>query len=222
MTLGCGSWGGNVTSDNISPIHLMDIKRVAFETRAVPSKRPARSTNAQPASVRMNAPAPPPQSPPAPSAQGARISREEVASIVDRFLAGRGAGSTPAPLHTEMHASASPPPVESVNEINANWIDTKSSAAPHAEAAPTARDDNGNARQQQSQQQAMQTATPKQGATGNGGQASTNGRKPVDFVSEDDVRRAVLKGEKIYVNAKTIITPSAHDIGDAAEVFAKI
>ncbi|HYE66205.1 MAG TPA: aldehyde dehydrogenase family protein, partial [Pyrinomonadaceae bacterium] len=35
MTLGCGSWGGNVTSDNVSPLHLMDIKRVAFETRAV-------------------------------------------------------------------------------------------------------------------------------------------------------------------------------------------
>ena len=35
MTLGCGSWGGNVTSDNVSPLHLMDIKRVAFETRPV-------------------------------------------------------------------------------------------------------------------------------------------------------------------------------------------
>src|SRR5882762_7213457 len=44
MTLGCGSWGGNVTSDNVSPIHLMDIKRVAFETRPVASKRPAAST----------------------------------------------------------------------------------------------------------------------------------------------------------------------------------
>src|ERR687889_593494 len=43
MTLGCGSGGGNVTSDNISPWHLMDIKRVAFETRPVPSKRPARA-----------------------------------------------------------------------------------------------------------------------------------------------------------------------------------
>src|ERR687894_544263 len=42
MTLGCGSWGGNLTSDNVSPLHLMDIKRVAFETRAVKSKRPAR------------------------------------------------------------------------------------------------------------------------------------------------------------------------------------
>ena len=39
MTLGCGSWGGNVTSDNVSPIHLMDIKRVAFETKPVGSQR---------------------------------------------------------------------------------------------------------------------------------------------------------------------------------------
>jgi len=31
MTLGCGSWGGNVTSDNVSPLHLLDIKRVALK-----------------------------------------------------------------------------------------------------------------------------------------------------------------------------------------------
>src|SRR6185369_4925754 len=55
MTLGCGSWGGNVTSDNVSPLHLLDIKRVAFETRPVKSKRPA--VAAQPAAV-MPAPAP--------------------------------------------------------------------------------------------------------------------------------------------------------------------
>src|SRR4030095_10007068 len=41
MTLGCGSWGGNVTSDNVSPIHLMDIKRVAFETKPVNAKVPS-------------------------------------------------------------------------------------------------------------------------------------------------------------------------------------
>src|SRR5918911_45154 len=42
--LGYGSWGGNVTSDNVSPLHLMDIKRVAFETRPVKSARPAAAT----------------------------------------------------------------------------------------------------------------------------------------------------------------------------------
>ncbi len=33
MTLGCGAVGGNITSDNISPVHLMNIKRVAIEIR---------------------------------------------------------------------------------------------------------------------------------------------------------------------------------------------
>ena len=51
--------------------------------------------------------------------------------------------------------------------------------------------------------------------------ASANGNKTVDFVSEDDVKRAIQKGEKIYINAKTIITPAARDIGEPAEVFAK-
>jgi acetaldehyde dehydrogenase (acetylating) len=35
MTLGCGGFGGNITSDNISPKHLLNIKRVAYETRPV-------------------------------------------------------------------------------------------------------------------------------------------------------------------------------------------
>ncbi len=33
MTLGCGGYGGNVTSDNISPQHLLNVKRLAYETR---------------------------------------------------------------------------------------------------------------------------------------------------------------------------------------------
>ena len=32
MTLGCGGYGGNITSDNISPMHLLNIKRLAYET----------------------------------------------------------------------------------------------------------------------------------------------------------------------------------------------
>lgn len=33
MTLGCGALGNNITSDNITPLHLIDRKRVAYETR---------------------------------------------------------------------------------------------------------------------------------------------------------------------------------------------
>lgn len=30
LTLGCGTWGGNVTTDSLSPLHLLNIKRLAF------------------------------------------------------------------------------------------------------------------------------------------------------------------------------------------------
>ncbi len=35
MTLGCGTPGGNITSDNITPLHLINIKRLARETRPI-------------------------------------------------------------------------------------------------------------------------------------------------------------------------------------------
>lgn len=38
MTLGCGGYGGNITSDNITPRHLLNIKRLAWELRPA-SKR---------------------------------------------------------------------------------------------------------------------------------------------------------------------------------------
>jgi acetaldehyde dehydrogenase (acetylating) len=38
MTLGCGGYGGNITSDNISPRHLLNIKRVAYELTPIVSR----------------------------------------------------------------------------------------------------------------------------------------------------------------------------------------
>lgn len=40
LTLGCGALGNNITSDNITPLHLLDIKRIAFETRSITAKEP--------------------------------------------------------------------------------------------------------------------------------------------------------------------------------------
>jgi acetaldehyde dehydrogenase (acetylating) len=82
MTLGCGSWGGNVTSDNISPRHLLDIKRIAFETRPV---------NAIAAEERKTA---------------ARVDRDAIAALVDRFLAER---------HARIHRER--PPTEQNGQI---------------------------------------------------------------------------------------------------------
>jgi acetaldehyde dehydrogenase (acetylating) len=228
MTLGCGSWGGNVTSDNVSPWHLMDIKRVAFETRAVPSKRPARAA-AQPSPA-----ASPFESAPA-AAGGAAgaVSRDDIARIVDRFLSQR----QPAP----QTAGAQPLPVAQPHAYVQQDVDVEpqraahsGGAAPHPEAAPTAQAPNGgNGRGNGGgnvPEQASPAPAPRAPSGGDGGQASAprtpspaaaNGKRAVDFVCEDDVRRAIQKGEKIYTNARTIITPAARDMGEAAEVFAK-
>jgi len=82
MTLGPGSWGGSITSDNVTPLHLINIKRLGEEIRpyvdplrtATPSGAVAPSMGH---SVESGAPAPPV----APLAAG------EVQRIVDQFLA---------------------------------------------------------------------------------------------------------------------------------------
>jgi hypothetical protein len=44
---------------------------------------------------------------------------------------------------------------------------------------------------------------------------------PVPFVCEDDVRAALRADRKIVVSGKTIITPAARDLGEAARVFVE-
>ncbi len=158
MTLGCGSWGGNVTSDNISPLHLMDIKRVAFETRPVTT---ASGNISQPTVTTTPSP---------------QIDEAAVTALVDRFLAARK------------------PPVEAVTN---NAADSRDNTATNGQTPP-------------------ETPLPPEPHA-----AVNNGHLTADFVCEDDVKRALEKGEKIYINARTIITPSARDLGDAREVFAK-
>jgi acetaldehyde dehydrogenase (acetylating) len=47
LTLGCGGYGGNITSDNITSIHLLNIKRLAYGVRPAVSE-PAGATSAVP------------------------------------------------------------------------------------------------------------------------------------------------------------------------------
>jgi acetaldehyde dehydrogenase (acetylating) len=35
LTLGCGTWGGSIISENVTAMHLMNVKTLAFETHAV-------------------------------------------------------------------------------------------------------------------------------------------------------------------------------------------
>jgi acetaldehyde dehydrogenase (acetylating) len=105
MTLGCGGWGGNITSDNISPRHLLNVKRLAYEvTPASPRREIAARTGgsaAMPMAASATAPAAAaaqrdlPRAPAAPRAAG--ISAASLTDRIDTFLATRGILTTTKP-----------------------------------------------------------------------------------------------------------------------------
>jgi acetaldehyde dehydrogenase (acetylating) len=85
MTLGCGGWGGNITSDNISPRHLLNIKRLAYEVRPATTNRPDAPASASSAAVRTPAL---PKAPTVPASKG--IAAPALAARIDAFLSARG------------------------------------------------------------------------------------------------------------------------------------
>jgi len=98
MTLGCGGFGGNITSDNISPKHLLNIKRVAYEIRPVP--RVPERPNVPKASFELADPTLPvavalPKAPVKPQPDG--ITADSLTHRIDQFLSTRGlAPASPA------------------------------------------------------------------------------------------------------------------------------
>jgi acetaldehyde dehydrogenase (acetylating) len=93
MTLGCGGWGGNITSDNITPRHLLNIKRLAYEVR--PAQRSGdRQTDSRLPSTSVGPGKPAstttafPRSPGKPAPEGIPV--EALAARIDQFLASRG------------------------------------------------------------------------------------------------------------------------------------
>jgi acetaldehyde dehydrogenase (acetylating) len=93
MTLGCGGWGGNITSDNISPKHLLNIKRLAYETSpAAYTRAPPRSAGASGAGAGDAAASGGsglPRPPAAPAVPGG-IAADVLARRIDEFLTSRG------------------------------------------------------------------------------------------------------------------------------------
>jgi acetaldehyde dehydrogenase (acetylating) len=88
MTLGCGGYGGNITSDNISPRHLLNIKRLAYEIAPVANRFERAGTggglHSSPAAAGGLPSAPPRQAPPV------GISADALSRQIDRFLSARG------------------------------------------------------------------------------------------------------------------------------------
>lgn len=222
MTLGCGAPGGNITSDNIGPQHLMNVKRVAWssrpvEHRTIPAERrmladasaaQAAAAGAAPAAkaAEISPPAassptpvsPPPASvgTPAPSA-GALPDRAVIAKTVEHVMQhlGIARGAAAAPATPGSPKEALPPP-KAAAEIVDQFFKARAAAsvplsAPSAVSPPA---------------RPAPVSPPV---------------KVSPFVSETDVRNAVTRGEKIFIGPKTILTPSARDLGLAHEVFVE-
>ena len=132
MTLGCGGFGGNITSDNISPRHLLNIKRLAYEIRPVVgvmggTGAPGGSGTGGPvgtgAAGGTGASAPRlPQAPAKPPVEP--IAAEALTRRIDTFLASRGLA---APAASGAPASPTAP---------FSPVAPRSPAAPASPAAP--------------------------------------------------------------------------------------
>lgn len=97
MTLGCGAQGNNITSDNISPLHLINLKRVAYGVRDVeaapaPAKRSViEKVVDQWLEKKSDRPAPPPAAPlssygelqPTPAKPAVFVCEEDVRLAID-------------------------------------------------------------------------------------------------------------------------------------------
>jgi hypothetical protein len=154
MTLGCGGYGGNITSDNISPRHLLNIKRLAYEiTPAVSRFEPP----AAGAVTRAN---------PLPS-KG--ISAETLNRRIDDFLNARG--------YRAEAGAATPAP----KPVSAAGASSKGADLPVAREATD---------------------------------------RALDFVCEEDVRRALQDGRKLVVSERAIITPAARELAETHRVFS--
>jgi acetaldehyde dehydrogenase (acetylating) len=260
MTLGCGSPGGNITSDNIGPQHLMNVKRVAWESRPVEHRT-------IPADQRLAAMSVPVQKSAAASA-GASAAASSVFSALGfsgRDLSRVGSSVAGAP---SFGSSAKGGDFESdVRQGTASAV-TKASTAPGALApeaitlkaalspivaaaaalAPvpdrqtiariveqvfTARGipRRGNppapspeAAQSTASVPPLEAPAPKPAPIPSAAPPAPVHPLPppvevAEFLSENDVRIALTRNRKLYIGPKTILTPSARDLGNEHDIF---
>jgi acetaldehyde dehydrogenase (acetylating) len=186
MTLGCGGYGGNITSDNISPMHLLNIKRLAYETTPAPrssSIKDESQAGVTPAVAVAAATAPVASAAPGGGSRG--LSAETLRSRIDSFLASRGFTPGGGASTASQPPVALPPPVAPATAPVAAAPATPAGPVPAAAAPPP-------------------VESPQ---------------APAEFVCEDDVRQALKAKRKIVLGERTIVTPSARDLGEQYHVF---
>jgi acetaldehyde dehydrogenase (acetylating) len=216
MTLGCGAMAGNITSDNVGPQHLINIKRLAYAVRTadealkIPTEfktEPVRPPAPQPVAVQPVAAQPV-------AAQPARIDRQTVTAAVERYLAQRGisvegsGGAAPAPAPARVTSSVLANVTSEVVDrfLAARRGNPPTTAPPACPCEP--------------QPAAAQPAGDGCGCGAPQNKPAAQPQPPApevviaDFVCENDVRTAIQKGKKIYTGPKTIVTPAARDLGE--------
>jgi acetaldehyde dehydrogenase (acetylating) len=229
MTLGCGSWGNNITSDNVGPQHLLNVKRLAYETREyLPSSAGATASAARPGvQARTDGRAD----------LSAAIVRGAEGPQPARGARGQGLAQSGAPGASPMPSCSAPgdglegriadflarrgvlrdDPVAPPAAGRASLVsvrDDPSGAAPYGATEPR----RGLARTPASAPAARSsTPTVDPGAAPPPAAAG----EPAEFVAEADVREAVEKGEKILIGPCTILTPLARELGEARGVFRR-
>lgn len=275
MTLGCGAIAGNITSDNVGPQHLINIKRIAYVARkaseafTVPAETLAAAPSAQGTTPVVQTVAPAVQtttavrtttaaqtSAAAASAASkwpAGMERQNVAAAVEQYLASKGISlSTAGAVSPGVSATAAPVAAKpaaspaiaatvvsgsaAVSVVDRFFAARSVAAQPPAAAACGCGTNPPSAASQPERPASCGCNTPTvvrqdaSQAAGSPAPASAApepdkpkapSEPPVDFVCEDDVRRAMNAGHKIRLAAKAILTPSARDLGERNDVFLR-
>jgi acetaldehyde dehydrogenase (acetylating) len=190
MTLGCGAMAGNITSDNVGPQHLFNIKRIAYAVRKPEEAFPM--------------PPPSPSKPEVRSAVIGNVDKQVIVSAVERFLSNKGFSVAPAPA---------PPPKADSKAIATLVVDrflgvraepaskpVESRCGSCALPAPA----------KQAEPVAAAAPLPK---------PAEPAITITDFVCESDVRVAMRQSSKIYIGPKTIVTPSARDLAGQHDIL---
>ena len=194
MTLGCGAMAGNVTSDNVGPQHLINIKRVAWMVRTAEDALPI------PAEFKDTAAPPPPVSGPP------RLDRQTIAAAVEKYLAQRGIAVAPAPAAPMACTSAANVAAQVVDRfLSARHVTPPAAPKSCPASCPCAQPKTS------PQSCAAAPAPPPQ--------PPAPEVVIADFVCEEDVRVALRQSRKIYIGPKTIVTPAARDLGQQHDIL---
>lgn len=222
MTLGCGAIAGNITSDNVGPLHLINIKRIATAIRTP-----------EEAFAGDSAPAPAAAAP-----QG--IDRAALVSAVEKYLAAKGvsvssqaigaavAKAMPAPAPVAKPAAAvSASATSAVASVVDRFIARRGGrTAPPA--APSCGCALPPAPKPVETPKAVPPPPPQPAPAATPAPAAEPPKKAevpapqitiVDFVCEADVRAAIAQNKKIYIGPRTIVTPSAREVAAPGETL---